>query len=213
MENAVIDLLEFKKFPLEYQNYFRQETDLIRNNIYGKVLDIGCGNVRVLPHIYNQCQKYIGIDIDENIVKSQQKIIKNNYPDAEIKMVNAKSLAKYFNANEVDISLCLWNTLHLIGDENQILNNISNITKDKIIITLVAKNNKSFEARKNYYNSFGIEHSIDKQSQTFYSKVWGESKAYTLSDLDNLSKESKIPLIKKGKIGYIGIYGIFQSRR
>lgn len=212
MENKVIEALKLSNFPQEYLEYFTNEEKLIRKFIYGKVLDIGCGNARLLPVIYDKCDSYTGLDNDEEAIINDN-LLKEKFSNARFIKGDAKNLKKLFPKDKFDVSVCLWNTLHILGDEALMLKNISNVTNNKIIITLVAKNSQSLNARKKYYELFKIPNTIDYSSQVIYSKIWGESKAYSEDFFKELEKKTEIPLVESGKIGFMAVYGIFDCSK
>ncbi|MBS3079176.1 class I SAM-dependent methyltransferase [Candidatus Pacearchaeota archaeon] len=212
MENKVTEALQLDKFPQEYLEYFNKEGELVRKSIHGKVLDIGCGNARLLPFIHDKCSSYIGLDNDKEAIINNN-LLKKKFSNVDFIQGDARDLKKLFSKEKFDVSVCLWNTLHILGDETLMLKNISEVTNDKIIITLVAKNSQSLKARAKYYDLFKIPYTIDNNSQIIYSKIWGESRAYSGDYFKILSEKSGIPLIESGKIGFMAIYGIFDCSR
>lgn len=212
MTKQNLSALELKKFPNEHQKYIRQEAGLVKKYVYGNVLDVGMGTGRIVPHIAEQYTSYLGIDKDPQVVADATKKMRK-YPKAKFKVLDANSLDSYFPKDKFDVALCLWNTLHLIGNEAKSLRKIGLVTKGLIVVTLVAKNAQSFKARKGYYAKFGIPCKTDEKTQTIYSKVWGKSKAYTVADLKKLASDSGLVLKEHGAVGHLGIYGIYAKRR
>jgi SAM-dependent methyltransferase len=212
MENKVTEALQLDKFPQEYSEYFNKEGELVRKHAYGKLLDIGCGNARLLPFIHDECSSYTGLDNDKEAIINDN-LLKKKFSNVDFIHGDARDLKKLFLKEKFDVSVCLWNTLHILGDESLMLKNISEVTNDKIIITLVAKNSESLISRMKYYDLFKIPYTIDNNSQIIYSKIWGESKAYSEDFFNELSKKSGIPLIESGKIGFMAVYGIFDCAK
>jgi SAM-dependent methyltransferase len=208
---ATAAALESDNFPKLHKQYFIKEGNLVKRYAHGVLLDVGCGNCRLLPFVYAASDRYIGIDSDKKIVAEQKKILRKKYPKAMCILGDAKKLGYYIKPKSADVSVCLWNTLHCIGEESQVLKQMLATTKDIVIVTLVAKGAKSFNARLKYYRKFGIDFKVDKEKQTFFSDVWGESKAHTVQDIEELAKKTGACLIKKGKLGSLGVYGIFKD--
>jgi hypothetical protein len=81
----------------------------------------------------------------------------------------------------------------------------------KILITLAARNEKAFAARRDYYTSAGIDFRYSGAHQTIYSAVWGRSPSYTLDDINQLGSDTKLNIVEQGALGFLGIYGLFSQ--
>jgi ubiquinone/menaquinone biosynthesis C-methylase UbiE len=87
-----------------------------------KVLDLGCGNGRVIDILEKFNINYTGLDISENLIKLAQK----KYPEKEF--IVSDLLKTPFSDNEFDYVLSLA-TLHHIPSEEQRLNALLEINR------------------------------------------------------------------------------------
>lgn len=195
-----------KNIP-EYQKYFAQEYDLIKKYVFGETLDVGCGQCRVLPYINNQIKKYIGFDHDKKMLDNMKIKLSEKYNNVQLICGDANELSKYFS-NFVDSTICLWNTLSVMGNEIHLLEEMKKVTKGPIIITLAAKNKKTLEVRTKYYQTMGLEHHIDETTHSITSEAWGVSKAYKIEDMKTLAKKSGLKVSECDLLGELGIYAI-----
>jgi ubiquinone/menaquinone biosynthesis C-methylase UbiE len=197
----------------EYQIYFEQEHNLVKNFAYGNLLDVGCGECRPLQQVYRLITHYYGFDCDAGMLEHVQKNLPSDIREKTTLIVgDANNLSKYITS--VDTTICLWNTLSVMGDnkEAHLLSEMGKVTTGNILIALAAKNEKTFSIRKRYYETMGVEYHIDETTQTIRSEVWGASRAYAQKDLETLAKTSELKLEESGFIGDLGIYGIYKKR-
>jgi len=199
--------LEVGKYPEIYKRYLEKEILLVKTFIQGKklVLDVGCGTGRVIPYLAPLVKKYIGIDVDKDCLKEAARY-KKKYENVDIQELDANRLSKSFSKNKFDVTICLWSTIGCVQYPEKVMKQIFEVTKDSCLFSVMAK--ETLETRKKYYERLGIDYTIDLKSETFYSPVWGESRAYSPEEIASLCKKAgfhidKISLVEN--LAYIVI--------
>jgi len=68
----VKDELDASKYPEGYKKFIEKEKEIAINFVRDSdsVLDIGCGNGRLIPIIAPLVTRYVGIDIDDEYIKT-----------------------------------------------------------------------------------------------------------------------------------------------
>jgi len=196
-----------------FQQYFKEEGKLVTAFMSGSILDVACGRARIVQYLSPTCKQYSGLDINLDLDKIREDHEKQDpwdyMPLSYYYHKDAREITSIFKENEFDNSCCLWNSLPIIGNESQTLADIAHVTKNNILITLVAKNEQSLAARIKYYEKTGMPFKVDKKNHIIYSDVWGASKGYDASIFEIWIKDSGIHLTDSGRIGLLGNYGIY----
>ncbi len=182
----------------------------------GSILDVACGRCRIVQYLSPTCKQYSGLDINldlDKIFEDNKKLAPWSYKPSLSYYYHkdAREISSLFKEDEFDNSCCLWNSLPIIGNEPQTLADIANVTKNNILITLVAKNEQSLAARIKYYEGTGMSFTVDKENHIIYSDVWGASKGYDSSIFETWAKDANVKLIESGPIGILGNYGRYTA--
>lgn len=179
-------------YPPEYQEYIRQETELLKEKIRGakRVLEAGVGIGRLIPELAPLVDEFIGVD-NAKLMLEESKIVANSYSNVKIEKMDLEDLSKNFKNKNFDFSLCVWNTLGNVEYEVAVLKELEKITKKSIFITTYLKG--TLKNRKNWYETVGIKISdVDKENEIFYSKSGLKSKSFSQEDMKNLACESNL---------------------
>ncbi len=203
--------LETEKYPEIYQRYLEKEDSLVKSLIRREfsVLDVGCGTGRTIPLVARRIRKYTGIDIDESGLE-KSKSVASNYPNSTVSFLDATKLDKKYPKNSFDLCLCLWNTIGCVNDPVETLKQMGIVTKGECFFTVMAKG--TIEKRKEYYEKLKIDYTINTKSETFYSPIWGESRAYSEDELKTLCSKSGLEISSISKIENLA-YAIVARRR
>jgi len=201
------DALDINSWPVEFRQYLQEEVILVERVSSGRVLDVGCGKGRVIQLIADKVESYTGVDVDEKVLENARKVAKS-YSNATLVNKDARDIVSLFGEKYFDTVLCLFNTIGAMPEPKKVLEQISKVSKKKILITLAAKG--QLNRRIKYYQALEIEYSVNDKTETITSHVWGESKAYSFTDLEKIAKLLKSKIIEKGTIADLMIYGIFE---
>ena len=177
-------------YPPEYQEYIRQETELLREKVRGakRILEAGVGIGRLIPELAPIVGEFIGVDSAQRMLEESKKVAAN-FQNTKIEKVDLENLSKFFSEKYFDFSLCVWNTLGNVKDETTVLNELERITKNNILITTYLKG--TLEHRKNWYKTVGVEISeIDEENEIFYSKSGLKSKSFSPEEMKKLADEA-----------------------
>ena len=188
-----------KYYPLKYQKYIQEETELLKSKLKGadKILEAGVGIGRLIPELAPIVKEFVGID-NANLMLKKSEEIARNFKNVKIIKGNLEELNKVLSGDYFEYSLCVWNTLGNVEDEVEVLKNLSEITAKSIFITVYLKG--TLADRKDWYKTLGIGISkIDEEKEIFYSKSGLKSKSYNLADMTKIANNAGLK-IKDSKI-------------
>lgn len=181
-------------YPKEYQEYIKQETRLLKNEVSEKtsVLEAGVGNGRIIPAVASKVKRLIGIDSSDVLLR--EAILKSKrYQNVQIINGYLENLGKIFPKSYFDISLCIWNTLGNVKEEIKVLKELRKVTSGEIIITVYLKG--TLKNRLNWYKTLGIKiDKVDREKEIFYTKSGLRSKSYSIQDMVDLADQSGLKI-------------------
>lgn len=202
--------LVFDKYPREYKDYVKEEgkvvLDLLSKEKDFKLLDVGCGSDMHIQSISKLSKEYVGIEFDDSLLYEVKDKIKQS-KNLKILQLNVHKLSENYKKNHFDIVIGLWNALGCEGDEIHWLNEVSKVTKGKIILSLVEKGH--LDIREQYYIDMNSSYMImDDGKETIFSPIWGYSRAFSKEDIENYAKICNLKVekfITLAKIGFLAI--------
>ena len=107
--------LEKIKLTKRFQDYLSLEEGKIKNTIKaGRVLDVGCGEGRIVNLIIGQVEKIYGIDISK---KSLNRVKGKYSKEKRINLFHENSTDTHFENNYFDWIVLGWNTLGNLGED------------------------------------------------------------------------------------------------
>lgn len=203
--SEIKEAVNTKKFPEAFIESFDRENKLLSKLIFGDVLDIGCADSRILPFMVENIDSYTGVEIDKGIYKRAVKTC-SKFKNAKVFLGDAVNFLKD-TKRKYDWIIIAWGTLFCVDNPDVLLSLVSK-NAENVYISLNAKG--AAKERLQYYKNIGEEVSIDKE-ETISSSVWGEQRAFSLPELENIEKKLGFELIKRGRLGKYLIYGIYKK--
>ncbi len=132
--NSLTAILPVEKYVFESNKALLYE---------GSLLDIGIGGARTTAYLLDKCKSYIGIDYSDGFIK----VSKKKYPNADIRLMNAKDLSA-FETNSFDMVNFSFNGIDYVDMEGRkkILAEINRVLKPNGIFFFSThnKNHPSF---------------------------------------------------------------------
>jgi len=195
-----------KYYPADYQEYIRQETELLKAKVSGAkiILEAGVGIGRLIPELALMVGEFVGVDNAQRMLDESKKIAEQ-LSNVRIENVNLKELSKFFSEKYFDFSLCVWNTLGNVKDEVAVLKELAKVTKDSIFITTYLKG--TLEKRKNWYKTVGINiRNIDEENEIFYSESGLKSKSFSPEDMQKLANASNLQIVESKIINNVMLW-------
>jgi len=103
-----------------------------------KVLDLGCGNGRVLKVLKSRRKDYLGIDFSENLIS----IARKKYPQANFKTADISKSETFNNLGKFDVCFCVAVLHHFPTRKSQLklLSNVYKVLKKDGILVLTVWN-------------------------------------------------------------------------
>lgn len=181
-----------KYYPIKYQKYIQEETNLLKRIVKGdgRIIEAGVGIGRLIPILSPLVKEFIGID-NAKLMLKQARLVAKNFENTKIIDCNLEDLDKLYSKDYFDHSLCIWNTLGNVNKEDLVLKKLAKVTKDSIIITVYKKG--TLKERENWYKTVGIKiKKIDKDHEIFYSTSGLKSKSYSKNEIKLIAAKSRL---------------------
>ncbi len=138
----------FKKIFRDEKNYLDSH---VRKN--SKVLEVGCGDGRILNDIIHLTKNLTGIDHDIKAVEAAKTNFKN-VPEVKIILVEAKEMP--FKDNEFDTLTCMLNLANFGANKVKILKEMRRVLKPNGKIVMSVYSEDAFQERMKLYKKVKI---------------------------------------------------------
>lgn len=205
------DSFDVSKYPKVYQEVLAKELAFASKFVSGSdsVLDIGCGNGRIVEKVAPSVGKYIGVDIDRGYISEAMEKFKS-IKNAKFMVVDCVDLDKVFEKGEFQKAVALWNTMACVKDDKKCLQQIASVISEGLFFTVNMKG--TLAIREKYYKDMGIIYSVDRKSESISSELWNQTRAYSMSEIKDLIKASGLKLQKIDKIRNV-LYAVYLNKR
>ncbi|MBI2573666.1 class I SAM-dependent methyltransferase [Candidatus Woesearchaeota archaeon] len=185
-------------YPPKYRLYIEEETKLLLELVQNskRILEAGVGIGRLIPVLAPVVKDFVGIDNAEYMIEKSKEVA-SHFPNVTIYKLEIEKAAEFFSPFYFEHTLCLWNTLGNVRNEEDILRILREITDKSIFITVFLKGTK--KDRLELYHAIDVDiQKYDEESETFFLDGY-VSRTYNLQDVKLLA--TKIGLkIKQSKI-------------
>ena len=200
-------------------NYLKKEIDILTNlckkvydsNKNSSIIDMGVGTGRVIfaldERLQESATKFYGVEVSEPMLEYAKQ--KNNNHEGISKIEFLKydltdpNLSDYFNKDETNIVMCLYNTLGVIPSEKrqQFIDNMRCIAGEKGLTILTAFNGDEFDfiAPKLYNPMMPMikqidENSFDVKNKVFQNGLGFRSQWFTKEELKSMLQSNVDPI-------------------
>ena len=188
-----------------YKKWLNEEANILKKYIKNgaKVLDIGCGDGRILKLLATRTKNQIGIDHDINVVKHAIKKI----DDIPIKIIFGEGINLPFENESFDNVLCLGTFANLDYERLKVLNEMKRVLKKDGLMIISSYSEDALEERLKLYDKTGsrIKEKNENGKIIFEDGVDNISEQFSREQLESMFSEVglKIKEIKKIGIGYV----------
>ncbi|HLC86400.1 MAG TPA: class I SAM-dependent methyltransferase [Candidatus Nanoarchaeia archaeon] len=196
-----------KDMPESYRKWFDEEEKYLNNLITqdSKVLEVGCGNGRVLLKLLNKTKNLIGIDNEAKAVKDAKENFKS-YPELKFLLADVRSIP--FEDNYFDFVLCIGTFANFYNYKFKALEEMKRVVKNNGFIIISVYSEDAFEERMKLYKKIKTPIQEIKGTTVFFAgEKEGEnaSEQFSKQELQEIFKKTKLKTleIKKAGIGYI----------
>lgn len=195
-----------KYYPTKYKKYIKEETKLLKKTVKGanRILEAGVGIGRLIPILSPLVKEFIGVDNAKLMLKRARESAKD-FSNTKIIHGNLEEIEKLYPKDYFDYSLCIWNTLGNVRNEDQVLKKLAKVTSGDIIITVYKKG--TIKDRKNWYKTVGVKiEKIDLKNEVFYSFSGLKSKSYSVEDIKKIAEKSWLKIKKVVNLNDVVLY-------
>lgn len=197
-----------EEFPEPYQALFREEERLI--DVYigknDRVLDVGCGDGRILRQLAPKTNNLIGIDHDEPTVSRARKELVD-LPFISVKHCEGSNLP--FDDEYFDKVLCMGTFTNLGEERPQVLREMKRVLSRNGLMIITAYSEDALDDRLELYRGSSIEIKEVRPDGTvlFEGSVDSISEQFSRDQLEFIisGADLKIRELKKVGIVYSGI--------
>ncbi|MBT3642589.1 class I SAM-dependent methyltransferase [archaeon] len=170
-----------------YKELFEKEKLFLRKIIKSnsKVLDIGCGDGRIISEIKDIPKEIFGIDFDKKAVEDARERFSGN---SKIKIMQGSAFKIDFKSETFDYVLLMMTLVNFSENKLKTLSEMSRVLKENGSIILSVYSDSAFNERKKMYEK--IEVPIEKIEGTkfIFRKNIGanESEQFSIEELTKL---------------------------
>ena len=189
-------------------NYLKREIEILTNickkicdsNKNSSIIDMGSGTGRVVFALDKKLQtnttKFYGVEVSEPMLDYSKQKNRNHERTSKIEFLKYDltdpNLSNYFNKDETNIVMCLYNTLGVIPSEKrqQFIDNMRNIAGEEGLTILTAFNGDEFDfIAPQLYNPMMPmikqidENSFDVKNRVFQNGLGFRSQWFTKNEL------------------------------
>jgi len=211
MENWKIAL---ENLPKSYKEWFKGEKGYLVKNIKenSSVLDIGCGDGRVMKYLIEVTSNLTGIDHDEKAIEFTKNSFKDR-PEIKILIANATNLP--FKDNSFDYVICIGTFANFAEKKHRVLREMRRVLKKSGKMLISTYSEDALAERMKLYK--GVFHMVEgseiKEVKDDGTVIFRKSRRVEDNTSEQFSKEQltsifnkadlEVEEIKKFGIGYV----------
>ena len=153
------------------------------------VLDIGCGEGRLLAKAGSIVRRYLGVDRDASALEKARMRF-GHLIDADFVLRDYRDLLCFgdaANKPHFDLTICIGNSLGCFQEaEQETLRACAPFT-DRLFFSVMKASNEVLRRRiSDYYQRLQIPCRVNIDTHTIYSDAWGASRAYSFDRLKGI---------------------------
>lgn len=190
--------------PESYKEFFTEERKFLEKNILKDsiVLDVGCGDGRMIKFFSKICKKVINIDNDKNAFekcKENSKQLNN----VEIFLEDAENM--HFQDKELDVVCCIGTFCNFGETKHKILLEMKRVLKENGILIITIYNENALEERLKIYEKYTPGEFINKGNGTILYKNGVISEQFSEEQIRKILREASFDVeeVIKGGIFYL----------
>jgi len=185
-----------------YMQLFKEEALYISKNIPkdSYLLDIGCGDGRVIKLITPTTQNIVGIDNDETAIKNAGEQLKA-FPN--IWLIKSDALNMPFEQNTFDVATFMMTLVNFGDFKIKVLKEIHRVLKENGILVLSVYSEDSYETRFNMYTEIGLPIKMVEDKRKFIFDAIGSaesSEQFSIDQLNEFAQESGFKIVDMKKV-------------
>ncbi len=189
-----------------YKELFEKEKLFLRKTIKAnsRVLDIGCGDGRIISEFKDIPSEIVGIDSDDKAIEDAQKVFSK---EDKIKIMKGNAFKLPFENESFDYVLLMMTLVNFSENKLKALSEMKRVLTKSGSIIISVYSDTAFDERKKMYGK--IEVPINKINGTtfIFNKSVGanESEQFSLKELETLCNLADLRIVNhiKTKIGLI----------
>lgn len=208
------------RLPEVYRSWHQTEVSIIasllaRLNLPDRaderIVDLCCGAGRLIGPCLRLASSIsiIGVDNDRySLERAASRItLMSGKACDRVQLIPAEccSWARCQTRGAFSVGICAGNSFGVfLEDSAQTLRTLASLFRHGIILSVIAKGNS--RVREEYYRSFDIAFERDPTAETFYSEVWGSSRAYSKLELEKLAADAGVQvrsIHRATKLGWV----------
>lgn len=185
--------------PESYKLWFEAEKEYLIKNITknSKVLDIGCGNGRIIKIIASTTKNIVGIDNEIKAINDSKHNLKE-YPQIKILLADSKKLP--FEDNSFDFIVCMASFVNFGKYKLKSLKEIRRVIKKEGYILIDVFSDDAFDERIKIYKKFKAPIKQINGTTVVFEDT-GISEQFTKEQLIDIFNQAKLRIIEIKKVG------------
>lgn len=195
-----------ERLPASYRAWRDEEKRqlLLALNPDDHVVDYGCGDGRIIPALLARCGSYCGCDIDPTSLALAKRNSSSFGSHVTLEQADCLAFAEAAQTRWFSFACCLGNTIaSLPYPVDELLRNFAGSVSREVAVCVIAKG--TLDLRLEYYRGLGAPFRVDPATETISSAVWGDTKAFSVAELEELSSKAGCAAPRISRVGDLGL--------